>query len=130
MYFFLRVARAPIGPGPPHCRGFTIKIRHDIIGRTPLDAWSARRIDLCLTKHNDHNRQTSMPPGWIRNPNPASEWPQIHTLDRAATVSGIHRQNQHFLFCSLVCRVLSYAASVSEHITLHYSYLTVMNNYV
>ena len=31
-------------------------------GRTPLDAWSARRRDLYLTSHNTHNRQTSMPP--------------------------------------------------------------------
>jgi len=31
------------------------------VGRTPLDEWSARRRDLYLT-HNNHNRQTSMPP--------------------------------------------------------------------
>jgi len=27
----------PIGPGPPHCRGFTITLRHTTLGRTPLD---------------------------------------------------------------------------------------------
>ena len=31
-------------------------------GRTPLDEWSARRRDLYLTKHNNHNRQTFMSP--------------------------------------------------------------------
>jgi hypothetical protein len=31
------------------------------VGRTPLDEWSARRKDLYLTKHNTHNRETSMP---------------------------------------------------------------------
>jgi len=36
--------------------------RRTTVGRTPLDDWSARRRDLCLTTHNTHNRQTSMPP--------------------------------------------------------------------
>jgi len=31
------------------------------VGRTPLDAWSARRRDLYLLTHNTHNRQTPMP---------------------------------------------------------------------
>ena len=30
-------ATAPNGPGSPHCRGFTITLRHTAIGRTPLD---------------------------------------------------------------------------------------------
>jgi len=30
------------------------------LGRTPLDEWSAQRIDLYLTTHNTHNRLTSM----------------------------------------------------------------------
>ena len=37
-------------------------LRHTTVGRTPLDEWSARRIDLYLTTHNTHNRETSMPP--------------------------------------------------------------------
>ena len=43
--------------------------RRTTVSRTPLDEWSARRRDLYLTKHNTHNRQTSMPPGWIRTHN-------------------------------------------------------------
>ena len=35
--------------------------RRITVGRTPLDAWSARRRELYLTTHNTHNRQTSMP---------------------------------------------------------------------
>jgi len=35
--------------------------RHARIGRPPLDEWSARRRDLCLTRHNNHKRQISMP---------------------------------------------------------------------
>ena len=36
--------------------------RRSTVGRTPLDEWSARRRDLCLTTHDTHNRQISMPP--------------------------------------------------------------------
>ena len=32
------------------------------VGRTSLDEWPIRRRGLYLTKHNTHNRQTSMPP--------------------------------------------------------------------
>jgi hypothetical protein len=29
------VAAAPSGPGPSHCRGFTITLKHSAFGRTP-----------------------------------------------------------------------------------------------
>ena len=45
-------------------------IGHTPLGWTPLDGWSNRRIDLHLTTHNTHKRQTSMPPRGIRNHNP------------------------------------------------------------
>jgi hypothetical protein len=32
----LRGATAHSGPRPPHCRGFTITLRHTTLGRTPL----------------------------------------------------------------------------------------------
>jgi hypothetical protein len=34
--FLLHDATAPIGPGLPHYRGFTITFRHKAVGRTPL----------------------------------------------------------------------------------------------
>jgi hypothetical protein len=37
--------------------------RRTTVGRTSLDEWSVRRMDLYLTTHNIHNRQTSMPGG-------------------------------------------------------------------
>jgi len=37
--------------------------RRTTVGRTPLDEWSGRRRDLCLTTPNTHNRQISMPHG-------------------------------------------------------------------
>jgi hypothetical protein len=43
--------------------------RRPIVSRTPLDEWSVRRIDLYLTTHNTHNRQTSMLAGGIRTHN-------------------------------------------------------------
>jgi len=36
-------------------------VRHTTVSRTPLDEWPAPRRDLCLTTHNTHKRQTSMP---------------------------------------------------------------------
>jgi len=36
--------------------------RRTTVGRIPLDGWSARRRELHLKTHNNHNRQTSMPP--------------------------------------------------------------------
>ena len=62
--------------------------RRTTVGRTPLDEWSARRRDLCLTTHNTHNRQTSMPPVGFEPTISASERPQTYALDRAATGTG------------------------------------------
>jgi hypothetical protein len=42
-FIFFHGATAPSGPGPPHYRGFTFTPRHTILGRTPLNEWSARR---------------------------------------------------------------------------------------
>jgi hypothetical protein len=82
--FFSSGATASSGPGPPHYRGFTITL-----GRTPLDEWSARRRDLYVTTHNTHKRQTSMSSAEFKPAIPASERPQTHALDRAATGIGV-----------------------------------------
>jgi hypothetical protein len=63
---------------------------HTTFDMTPLEEWSVRRRDLYLTTHNTHNRQTSKHPAGLEPTIPASEWPQIHALDRAATAIGIH----------------------------------------
>ena len=62
--------------------------RRITFGRTPLDEWSARCIDLYLTTHNTHNRQTSMLPTGFEPTISASERPQNYALDRAATGTG------------------------------------------
>jgi hypothetical protein len=49
-------ATAPVGPRPPHYRGFTITLRFTTISRAPLDERPARSTDLCVTTHNAHKR--------------------------------------------------------------------------
>jgi hypothetical protein len=62
---------------------FTITLEQTILGRNPLDGWSARSRGLYLTTHNT---QTSMTPAGVEPAISASERPQ--TLDRAATGIG------------------------------------------
>jgi len=65
--------------------GSMITLRHTKLGRTPLDELSTHRRDPYLTTHNTLNRQTSMPPARFEPAIPASERPQTHVLDCAAT---------------------------------------------
>jgi hypothetical protein len=58
---FYCVATAPLGPMPPHFRGFTITRRHTTLGWNPLDRWSARRRGLYPTTHTICKKKTSMP---------------------------------------------------------------------
>jgi hypothetical protein len=77
-------------------RDFAITPRHTIIGRTPLDKWSARRRGLYLTTHNTHKIQKSMPPAGFEPAIPASERPQTHVLEHAATGIGAHTYRPYF----------------------------------
>jgi len=51
---FIHGVIAPSGLGHPHCRGFTITLRHTTLGRTSLDEWSARQMtsDNTLVQHS------------------------------------------------------------------------------
>ena len=82
-FFPFNFATTPSGPWFPHCRGFTIKLRHITLGRTPLDEWSARRRYLYLTRHTTLTRDRH--PAGFELAIPASERPQTHALDSAAT---------------------------------------------
>ena len=89
--------------------------RRATVGRTPLDEWSARRRDLYLTTHNTHNRQTSMLPVGFEPTIPASEPPQTHALDRAATGIGTwsnkyKKRNHTFLtsYCAVWHTILDF----------------------
>jgi hypothetical protein len=88
---FVFGATAPSGPGPPHSRGFLDHTqRHITVSRTPLEEWSACLRNLCLTVHNTHNRQTSMPPLWFEPIISGGERPQTYALERATTWTGTH----------------------------------------
>jgi hypothetical protein len=58
------------------------------VGRTPLGERSARRRDLYLTKHNTHDRQTSMTPVGFEPTNTAGKRPQIYAFERVANGTG------------------------------------------
>ena len=64
-----------VRPGSPHCRGFTITLRHTTFVSTPLDDRSVRRRDHYLTTYNTYNRQTSMPPAGFKPTIPATALP-------------------------------------------------------
>jgi len=71
-------ATTPSEPRLTHSRGFLDHTQwRTIVGRTPLDEWSARRWDLYLTTHNTQNRQISMPPVGLK--------PKISTGQRPQT---------------------------------------------
>ena len=70
-------------PAPPHCRSFTITLRHTTLGRTPLNELSAQRSDLYLTIHNTHNRHTcpwrdSYPQSQQTSCRRHTSWPRGH----------------------------------------------------
>jgi len=96
---------------PSHCRCRELLLHLVVlsittIGRTPLDEWSARHIELYLTTHNIHNRQISMPQAGFEPAIPASERPQTHAIGRAAaTGTGFF----YFVFFSFFFKFLSLA---------------------
>jgi hypothetical protein len=67
---------------------FRLITLNDTRGRSLLDEWSARRRDLYLKTHDTHNRQTPMPMVEFEPSISASERPQAHALDGAATWIG------------------------------------------
>jgi len=74
----------PNGPRPPQCRCFTITLRHTTPGRTPLDEWSVRRR--LLPDNTQHSQETDIhAPTGFKSLIPASERPQTHAFDRAAS---------------------------------------------
>ena len=120
--------------------------RRSTVGRTPLDECSARRRDLYLTKHNAHNRQTSMPPVGFEPTISGGERPQTYALDRADIGTG-SRQSQraeNFLFAGIflqkpffcVYYYINYTYSVqhntrlSELKLLFYVYVTCFDLYL
>ena len=68
------------GPGSPHCRGFTIALRHTTFVRTPLNEWSAHRTWQHTAQQTDIRALARFEPTV-----PVSERPQSHAIDRTDT---------------------------------------------
>jgi len=58
---------------------------HTTLCMTPLDEGSVRRGEFYLTRHNTQKRETSMAPSGMEPAITASELPQTHASDRAAS---------------------------------------------
>ena len=91
---FRHGATAPSAPGPQNYRGFTITLRHSTLGSTPMEKRSGRHRYIYLKTHNTDKiyiyicvTQAAFKPAI-----PASERPQIHALDREATVISLKPQ--------------------------------------
>ena len=87
--------------------------RRTIVGRTPLDEWSARRRDLYLTTHDTHNRQISMPPVGFEPTISASERPAAAHL----LTTWVRIPPGAWIFVCCECRVLSGRGLCDELIT-------------
>jgi len=62
--------------------------RHTKFGRTPQDELSERRTELYQTTHNTRMGQTTISSAAFELSIPASERPETHALNRAATGIG------------------------------------------
>ena len=123
LYIVYHGAAAPSGPRPPHYRGYMITLRHTTAGMTPLDEWSARRRDLYLTTRNTHKRKTSLPPAGFEPAIPASEKPQTHALNRAATGIGSYYIYYYYFYVTLQksCNISNTSSCTShEPFLLHF----------
>ena len=87
--------------------------RRSIVGRTPLDEWSARRRDLYLTTHDTHNRQVSMSPVGFEPKISAGERPAAARLLR----SWVWILLGAWILVCCECRVLSGRGLCDELIT-------------
>ena len=92
LFFLSFFLGGPTAPQWARVSSFTKFLDHtqprSTFGRTPLDEWSARRIDLYLTTHDTYNRKTSMPPVVFEPTISAGERQQTYALDRTATGTG------------------------------------------
>jgi len=81
-FFFLWRFDSIPGYGLP-LLDFAITLRHTTLDRTPLDEWSARRRDLCLTKHHNQQETDINASGGIRNNERAVADPHCRPLGHA-----------------------------------------------
>jgi len=88
---------------PIHCKCtgsfFPVRAPYDThthtFCKTVLNEGSTCRTDLYLITQNTHKRQISLKPGGFEPTTPASERPQTHALDSAATEIGSKHITKH-----------------------------------
>jgi len=78
------VQQNPSGPRSLHNRAYTVTSTRTVLGRTPLDGWSARDRDLYLTTHNTHKWQTSIPQEGFEHAIPKRDRPQTRAFHHFA----------------------------------------------
>ena len=84
IFFFSYGTTARNGPRSPHYSGFTITLRHTTLGRTPPEQVISLK-QKPLPDNTQHSKQTSMTQAEFEPAIPASERPQTHALNSAAT---------------------------------------------
>jgi hypothetical protein len=125
-YFFYHGATAPVGQRLPFIEdSLSHSFTHTTVERNLLDAWSIRCTNLYLTTHNTHKWQTSMPPARFEPAIPASERPQTHALDRAATGIGC----AILIIVKYTYNSLTQVVDWRVHIIATY-YVTITSNYI
>ena len=75
-----------------------------MVGRSPLDEWSASRRDFYLTTQSTRNRQTSMSPVGFEPTISVGEMPQTYVLDRTAIWIGM-TFSMSLLLISFICEL-------------------------
>jgi len=115
-FFFWDSAAAPSWSGLPHSRRFTITLRHTTLGKTPMDGWSARRRDLCLTIHIRYQTKASL--------HLAGFEPAILTNERPQQTHAFWRHDHRACVCVCVCVCVyadTYAHTLTHMICPHYA---------
>ena len=102
-FYLFYGATAPRGPGPRHCRGFTIILRHTALGRTAMDEWSARRRDLCPKQHTTFTRDRPPCSRWDSNPQSQQASDRRPTPYTARTLGSALRARPLVCVCVCVC---------------------------
>jgi hypothetical protein len=87
------------------------------VSRTPLDEWSAHHRGLYPTTHNNHNRQTSIPPAGFRSTVSVGELPQTYT--QPVGPANAFLPNYNYVVCAMLINMFD--AYDSKCLTLNFN---------
>jgi hypothetical protein len=113
-------ANVPSWPGLPQYWGFTITHRNHILGKSPLDEWSARRRNVYLTNTQHSQEKNIIPPEGFEPTVPANEFNKLYT-----TIATIYCTPWCWLIRPKTWRIwwllLCYCNSNNAFVVLNYS---------